>query len=443
MESAILSERLQSAMRLGSAKDIYYYGRETLHKQSIPTVVDLRFKQALNNLRAGSSTFIISVDQGISDILLAAKLPAAGNFGGVDISYNGLALPRGWLYDAINRVSVRYSGSSQYFWTGGQIRIENLREMPNPDCRDDLLQLGGVPMASSTAFAGDNLYAYAYINLPHNSPNGSLAKPNPFPSEMLSQPIVVTVELNSLPSIFSSILNTGSVAAAPQSFENAYFQIKQVHANDRGDLMVATTDRAKAYSYPTKCFYQNEITVPLTATLAEQAIQLTGFRSGEVRSIIMWVTKDKDTNPTTVNGGIDASGHFVKNYTNFVLPRDVQLLYNGTVYYDAQDVASQFWNLVSTETPSKLNSSVLTIGGTQASPTLVDTPASKSWVEIPFSQVYEQLSGSHMYVAGKSIMNAVVNVSLKLPSEEACTLHAMYSYNCVMMIADGSVSYVF
>ena len=443
MESAILSERLQAAMRLGGAKDIYYYGRESLHKQAIPTIVDLRFKQALNNLRAGSSTFIISVDQGVSDVLLAAKLPAAGSFGGVDVSYNGLALPRGWMYDAINRVSVRYSGSSQYFWTGGQVRIENLREMPNPDCRDDLLQLGGVPMTTASAFSGDNLYAYAYINLPHNSPNGSLAKPNPFPSEMLSQPIVITVELNSLPSLFSSVLNTGSVASAPQSFEEAYFQIKQVHANDRGDLMVATTDRAKAYSFPTKCFYQNEITVPLTATTAEQALQLTGFRSGEVRSIIFWITKDSDTNPTTGNGAVDASGHFVKNYTNFVLPRDVQLLYNGTVYYDAQDIASQFWNLVSTETPSKLNSSVLTVTGTQRAPTITDTPASKSWVEIPFSQVYEQLSGSHMYVAGKSIMNAVVNLSLSLPSAEACTLHAMYSYNCVMMVADGSVSYVF
>jgi len=438
MESAILSERLQAAMRLGSSKDIYYYGRDTLHKQSIYTIVDNRFKQALNNLRQGSSTFIISVDQGISDVLLAAKLPAAGSFNGFDVSYNGLALPKGWLYDAINRVSVRYSGSSQYFWTGGQVRIENLREMPNPTTRDELLELGGAMMKAAADFTGDNLYAYAYINLPHNSPNGSLAKPNPFPSEMLSQPIVITVELNALPSLFSSILNTGSVAQAPPSFENAYFQVKQVHANDRGDLMVATTDRAKAYSFPTKCFYQNEITVPLNATTSEQAIQLTGFRSGEVRSIIFWITRDSD-----VNGDPDASGHFVKNYTNFVLPRDVQLLYNGTVYYDAEDTASQFWNLVSTETPSKLESSVLSVGGTLGSPTLVDTPASKSWVEIPFSQVYEQLSGSHMYVAGKSIMNAVVNLNLSLPEATACTLHAMYSYNCVMMVADGSVSYVF
>jgi hypothetical protein len=436
MESGILSENLQSAMRLGSGKDIYYYGRESLHKQSIPTVVDNRFRQALNNLRQGSSTFIISIDQGISDVLLAVKLPEQGT-GSVD--YTDLGLPRGWLYDLINRVSVRYAGSSQYFWTGPQVRIENLREMPNPECRDSLLELGGAAMlgdASSGAgdFTGDNLYAYAYINLPHNSPNGSLSKPNPFPSEMLMSPIVITAEMNYLPDIFSSAVTSGSLGGAPTELESAYFQVKQVHANDRGDLMVATADRSKAYSFPTKCFYQNEITVPIANGVTDVNVQLTGFRNGQVRSIIFWVTDNDDTNPTISN-------RFVRNFTDYILPRDIQLLYNGTVYYDAKDTAAQFWNLVSTETPSSMEATVLTLSSND----LVSTPAARSWVEIPFGQVYEQLSGSHMYVAGKTIQNAVVNLSFKLPAglTNGGTVHAMYAYNCVIMCADGSAEYVF
>jgi hypothetical protein len=374
-------------MRLGSAKDIYYYGRESLHKQSIPTVVDIRFRQALNNLRQGSSTFIISVDQGISDVMLAVKLPAQGS-GSTD--YSDLGLPRGWVYDLIDRVSVRYAGSSQYFWLGSQLRIENLREMPNPETRDALLELGGASMlgdASSGAgtFTGDNLYAYSYINLPHNSPNGSLSKPNPFPSEMLMSPIVITVEMKYLPSIFSSAVASGSLVGAPVELEDAWFQVKQVHANDRGDLMVATADRTKAYSFPTKCFYQNEITVDIPAGQTDVNALLTGFRNGQVRSIIFWVTDNDDTNP-------DTSDRFVKNYTNFILPRDVQLLYNGTVYYDAKATSAQFWNLVSSETPSNIESTVLSLSSND----LVSTPAVKSWVEIPFGQVYEQLSGSHM-----------------------------------------------
>lgn len=435
MESGIMSEHLQAAMRLGSPKDIYYYGRESLHKQAIPSVVDNRFKQALNNLRQGSSTFIISVDQGISDILLGVKLPAQG--GSVD--YTDLGLPRGWVYDLIARVSARYSGSSQYFWSGAQMRIESLREMPNPETRDALFELGGAAMLGSTTsgagdFAGDNLLAYAYINLPHNSPNGSLGKPNPFPSEMLSQPIVITCEMNYLPSIFSSAVAGGSLTGAPQALDDAWFQVKQVHANDRGDLMVATADRSKAYSFPTKCFYQNEITIALPAGQTTHQVLLTGFRSGQVRSVIFWLTKDEDTNPTT-------SARFAKNFTNYALPRNIELMYNGTIYYTSPETSSQFWNLVQTETPSQLNCSVLAINGSN---NLESTPAVRSWVEVPFGQVYEQLSGSHMYVAGKTIQNAVVNLSLDVPDNtKDYTLHAMYSYNCVMAIADGNVSYVF
>ena len=110
-ESAILMspELLQAAIRLGSAKDIYYYGRESLHKQAIPTVVDTRFKQAINNLRQGSNTFIISVDQGVGDILMAVKLPEHNPAGGVN--YTDLGVERGWVYHAINTASIRYAGS--------------------------------------------------------------------------------------------------------------------------------------------------------------------------------------------------------------------------------------------------------------------------------------------------------------------------------------------
>lgn len=439
-ESAILMhpEHLQSALRLGSSMDIYYYGREGLHKQAIPTVVDNRFKQALNNLRQGSSTFIISVDQGITDILLGAKLPAQGG----SVNYTDLGLPRGWLYSLINRASIRYAGSSQYFWTGGQMLIENLREMPNPTCRDRLFELGGAAMLGSDTsgagdFTGDNLYAYAYLNFPHNSPNGGLAKPNPFPSEMLMQPIVVTVEMNALSSIFSSAAASGSLSGCPAALDDAWFQVKQVHANDRGDLMVATADRSKAYSFPSKGFYQNEITISIPANATTQGTQyqalLTGFRSGQVRDVIFWLTEDDDTNPVTTSA-------FARNYTNFGLPHDIVLTYNGTVYADMQATSSQFWNLVSTECPSQLEAVVLDVSGGN----LVQTAGVRNWVEIPFGQVYQQISGSHMYVAGKTIQNAVVNLAFAVPdATKAYTCHCVYSYNCVLMIADGTASFAF
>jgi hypothetical protein len=304
--------------------------------------------------------------------------------------------------------------------------------MPNPTTRDQLFELGGALMMGAGEFAGDNLHAYAYLNLPHNSPNGSMGKPNPFPSELIGQPIVVTLELNPLPSIFSSVNSGGSIAGAPLQLDTAYFQIRQVHAKDAGELMTMPGGKSVAYSFPTKAFYQNQIDINLQGQTSYQTL-LTGFRNGEVRSIFFWVTKDSDVNPST-------AAPFVKNFTNFVLPKDIELLYNGTVYYRAKGPSSQMWSLITTETPPQLEATVLSIGGGN---TLVESNVKANWVEIPFSQVFEQLSGSHMYVAGKLIQNAVVNLNLTLPDTAAYTLHAVYSYNCAIMISDRQAEYSF
>lgn len=433
--SASKSHSIQEALRLGKSVDIWYYTSDTTSKASIPSIVDTRFYQELTSKGAGSSTFIISVDQGISDVILAAELPAQG----VDnVDYTGLALPRGYLYNAISRVSVRYGSSSQYFWTGPQMLIQNLREMPNPQTRDQLFELGGAMMTTVADFAGDNLFSYAYLNLPHNSPNGSLGKPNPFPSELIGQPIVITLELNNLPSIFSSNNALGDVADAPTAFKSAYFQVRQVHAKDAGELMKMPGGKAHMYSFPTKAFYQNQVDINVgnpsnvVAVPTTHQLLLTGFRNGEVRSIFFWITKNSDVSPNT-------SAPFVKNFTNFVLPKDVELLYNGTVYYRAKGASSQMWSLITTETPPQLESTVLSI----SNGSIVEVSKKANWVEIPFSQVFEQLSGSHMYVAGKLIQNAVVNLNLTLPDSGAYTIHAVYSYNCAIMISDGQAEYAF
>ena len=443
MESMEGSRSIQEALRLGQATDLWYYDSKSTHKQSIPAIVDLRFYQALTSLGAGSSTFIISKDQGLSDVILAVKLPEQGTN---NVDYTGLAVPRGWLYALVNRVSVRYGSSSQYFWTGAQVMVENLREMPNPTTRDQLYSLGGTLMTNvvpgdALAFEGDNMYAYAYLNLPHNSPNGSMGKPNPFPTELINQPVVVTLELNPLQSIFSSINAGGAITDAPQELESAYFQVKQIHAKDAGELMGMPAGKGSAYSFPLKAFYQNQIDIRVGSQNAVQAVptpyslQLTGFRNGEVRSIFFWITKARDESPAL-------GAPFVKNFHNFILPKDIELLYNGTMYYRAKGTSSQMWSLVSMETTPQLECTALSlVAGPPASFATDNVLA--NWVEIPFSQVFEQLSGSHTYVAGKLIQNAVVNLNLTLPDTDAYNIHCVYSYNGVLMCKDGGCEFMF
>jgi len=421
---------LQARMRLGEEKDIYYYGSKTLEKQVIPTIQDTRFKQALPSLTGGSSTFIISPDEGVSDIILAIKLPAQGAGIGVNggtVDYSGAALNKSWGYQLIKQCSVRYGSSSQYFFTGSQMFVQNLREASNPTSKNYLAQLGGACLVSNGGagdFTGDALYAYVVLNLPHCSSNASLEKPNPLPTEMMIQPIVITVEMQSIQSIFRT---RGSDSNVPTKLDDAYFQVRQIHAVDRGMLM-RPTGMDSAYSYPLKAFYQNEIAVPLTATTNEQAITLTGFRQGDVRSIFFWIEDTADTN----------------NPYNWVLPRDVKLLYNGSVYHDFAGVSSQIWDVLGTDVPSNFENAVIDSSGSwTASDTLTN------WVNLPFSQVYEQLSGTHLMVKGKEINNAVVNITLKLPSYTGADtagrfiLHAVYAYNSILLMSGGGAEYVF
>jgi len=413
---------IQEKMRLGEVVDIWYYGSKTLEKQAIPAVQDTRFYQALPNLRQGSSTFIISPDQGLQDIIVGFKLPAQG--------YDGLAVARGWGYRLINKISVRYGGSSQYFWTGTQVLVENLRECSNPSSRDMLFQLGGAEMIKPADFDGDNLYAYVPLNLPHSSPNGSLEKPNPLPTELLNQPVVITLELNAISSIFqeAEVAVTGGNDTPPSQLEDGWFQVRQIHAHDAGALM-RPMGAGAGYSFPLKSFYQNEIQVQLQSSAASQSVVLTGFRAGDVRSIFFWIEDTSDA----------------LNPYNWVLPRDVQLLYNGTVYQNYKGTSSQIWDLMGSDVPSMVLNSVITETG-NTDPDLAFSSEAKytQWVNMPFSQVYEQLSGSHLMVRGKMIENAVVNLQLTTPeAKSSYVLHVVYSYNALLFMSAGSSEYVF
>jgi hypothetical protein len=413
---------MQEKMRLGEQVDIYYYNSKTLEKAAIPALQDTRFFQVFPSLGAGSSTFIFSADQGLQDVIVGFKLPEP--LAGVQ-SYNGLAVPKGWGYQLIDRISVRYAGSSQFFFTGDQIFVQNMRECSNPTSRNDLVALGGAELKTTADFAGDQLYAYVPLNLPHSSSNGSLEKPNPLPTELLNQPVVITVQMKPISSIFYAAAGVTPAGNIPTLLEDAWFQVRQVHANDRGQLM-SPMGAGSGYSYALKAFYQNEIDVALASTTAVQSVVLTGFRAGQVRSIFFWIEDTSDP----------------KNKYCWVMPRDVTLQYNGMVYQYYRGTSSQIWDLLGSDVPSNYDGSRLRDLGAGAG--WASTPERVNWINLPFSMIYEQLSASHLFVQGLNIENAVVNLQLATPeAKTSYILKAVYSYNALLFMSAGTAEYLF
>jgi hypothetical protein len=171
-----ISEATQSAINPGVIKDLYYFGETNTSKQAYPVIKNNRFKLQFANLGQGTSQFTISPNQGVSDFLVRVKLPAVAGA----VTYSNCALEKGWGYSLIRTISVRYGGSSQFFWTGSQVLAQNLLDCENQSKADQLLSLGG-GFATNAGCAGAE--AYLYINLPHNSPRAE-GKPLPFPSDL-------------------------------------------------------------------------------------------------------------------------------------------------------------------------------------------------------------------------------------------------------------------
>ena len=418
-----LTESVQQSIRPGEMVDTYYYGDTNVEKQAFPCVVNQRFVQQFTNLGAGTSQFVISPNQGVSDIVLYMKMP-----GGTDTS--GVQLVQSWGYNLLRSVSVRYGSSAQYFFTGQQIWLQNLWDCEDALKRDQLVNLGGTPAVGQAAGVANDVSgaeAYIYLNLPHNSPRAD-GKPLPLPSDLLVQPIVITVELNPIASAFIACAGGGS-GSAPSALAAAQMRVKQEMMSDSADLLARRVDmNSHAYTFPLKYFPQQEtqVNIPTGSTQpsAPVSVNLTGFRAGEVRNILLWLTKNTDA--------AQFGPFYWQPLTN------VQLTYNGEIFYQTTASESQMWNLITDTKEAGANLAAPTAANALTSASVLTT-----WTDVPFAQVNVPYDKESKLVHGKPILNAVVNLSFTTPDAGAYTLHAVYLYNSSLLFSRGSSEYIF
>ena len=419
-----LTESVQSSIRPGPMVDSYYFGETNTSKQAYPCIMNNRFVQAFTNLGQGSSQFVISPAQGVSDIVVELQMPTG-------YTATGLAINRGWGYGLVSRVSVRYGSSAQYFWTGQQLLLQNLMDAENSSKVDAILQQGGNPVSGSAMLGAQ---AYLYLKLPHNSCRAQ-GKPLPFPSDLLVQPIVVTIEL--LPPVSVVIFQTGgNTNAVPAQLASAQLQVRQEMLTDTSDLLARRVDmNSHAYTFPLPYFCQQETTIQLQATASSQSVNLTGFRAGEVRSIVCWLTLNSEQTPGT-SGGTTANNFAPAKWYPI---SGVTLTYNGEIFNRFDDGSSQLWNLISDEKSSAVNTANFTVNVAPAAA----VSSVSYWTELPFAQVNMGYDRETKLFHGKPILNAVVNMTLTTPDASAYTLHAMYVYNASLLCSRGSSEYIF
>jgi hypothetical protein len=366
----------------------------------------------------------------VSDIVLYMQMGGAAQGASPDVS--GFQLVQSWGSALIKSVSIRYGSSAQYFFTGQQIWLQNCWDSEDALKRDQLVNLAGTPAIGAACL---NAEAYVYLNLPHNSPRAD-GKPLPFPSDLLVQPIVITVELNPVSSAF--IAGPGAGGTLPGQLAAAQMRVKQEMMQDSADLLARRIDmNSHAYTFPLKYFPQQETQVSNITGSADPtnpvSVNLTGFRAGEVRNVLLWLTKNTD--------GAQFGPFYWRQLGN------VQLTYNGEIFYQTRSIESQMWNLI---TDTKEAGANLVVPGGGAGPVPVPTPGGSptasvltTWVDVPFAQVNVPYDKEVKLVHGKPILNAVVNISFTTPDTSAYTLHAVYLYNASLLCSRGSSEYIF
>jgi hypothetical protein len=447
----------QSLVRIGGPVDVYYQDSENAKKQVIPTLADQRYTQAFSNLAQGTSVFTIPPNGGISHVVAVMGYSASA----LSTVPSTFALNRSWGYEAIDQVSFRIGGSSQYFLTGAQLLARNLRNARTQSQRDSMLQLGGSVFVGTGAAQTAPQYAYVPISVWAMPGDDGLNLP--LPSDLLSQQIQITITLK--PSYVSAGAGNGTVSTVPNqgfwhlatgstlaglvlppaSLSTAYFQVQQIQMKDRGMALNNRVDMdTEMYSMALPGgFDQYEQTFQLSSAVdgsAPQQVVLTGFRAGEVKEIQFWLSKNVvSTDATTY----DAAANSELWYP----PSSLQVLYAGLVYSNFNNGSSQIWNLLNGTSPSAVNQNVLTSAGGVWS--LSSNPQLSQWTTCEFAQPTGSDYEADMLVHGLEITNGIVNVQVTPPPSatagvaNAWTLHVTYVYGCTLGFSRGTADLIF
>lgn len=412
----------QNLVRTGEVRDLYYAETANQLLQKIPVEYDTRYVQAFSNPNVGQSVFTIPPNMGVRHVLIVLGYRASS----INGQLGAQALERGWGYSAIEQISFRIGGSSQYFLNGSQLLARNLRLARTQSQRDALLSLGGNECKVAADFDVDQ---YAYIPVSIWCAPGEDELQLPLPTDLLSQQVQITCTLKPSAGFWSPALTAPGAPAAvalPAGFDVANFQIEQLVMNDRGMARANGRDmQSDIYTMPLPTFDQQEVLVQLAASPAQQQVVLTGFRAGQVKKLQVYLTDNAGTTTDALR---------------WYAPKSIQVLYAGLVYANYDNGSSQIWNLLDGTAPAAVNQSALVNSGTS----WTSVPVLSQWAELPFCQPSGSDYEADIYVHGKEITNGIVNLQVVTPDPtKSYTMHIVYVYNCTVAFSRGTADLVF
>jgi hypothetical protein len=414
--------------------DTFYAGQENSKKQAHATVSDNRFFINLPSLNSGSSsTVTFNPNEGLAEVILTLQLPQPSGAGG-----QGLALPEGWGYSMIRRIGYRYGSSQLYYITGQQNLLQSVSLCEDSGKKQQLYFLGGQALLSlgDWADAGKRT-CYVYLRLPHSSPalsGGAL----PFPSDVLTAPVQIQIDLANFADVFTRVTVGGTAAdPIPTSLASAVVNFAQVTMQDAGDLVARRFDMSKhALTIPLgEGWTQEEVQFPFTSGAnGSFQLSLTGCKAGDLRKLRVWFTNPTDT---AGQGSLQSPAYWYA-------PSQITFAINGLIYLDSNNGSWLLTNLLRRRQPPVITYSQL-VAPVAAPGAFGALPVASQWVEIDLAQPHTLGDSQEVaLVHGVPVMNSVLNLTGVMPANATnFVCHVEYCLNASWMASRGSAEFIF
>jgi len=425
---------VQDSIRPGMEVDTYYPTSTNSEKQMHATTQDNRFFINLPSLNSGSSsTVTFNPNEGLQEVILTLQLPQPSGSGG-----QGLALPEGWGYSMIRRIGYRYGSSQLYYLSGQQNLMQALSLCEDSGKKQQMFFLGGQAVLSIADWAdAGKRTAYVYLRLPHSSPalsGGAL----PFPSDVLTAPIQIQIDLVDFAQLVTSLPVLGVAAdPVPTSLASAVINWTQVTMQDSGDLVARKFDMSRhALTIPLcQGWTQEEVQFPFTSGAnGSFQLSLTGCKAGDLRMLRIFFTNPQDT---LGPGNLQDVGLWYA-------PSQLTFSINGLIYFDSTNGSWLLTNLLRRRQPPVVTYSLLQ--APLAAPGAFGAlPVTSTWVEIDLAQSHTRGDSQEVaLVHGVPVMNSVLNLTGVMPTANAnWVCHVEYVLNCSWMASRGSAEFVF
>ena len=392
---------------------LYYTDSHNDMAQSQPVTYDTRFRSGFQTLGAGLQVVQIPVDGGLSRCCLVFGFDAGAlsDIGATDL------LPKAWGYNAIESITWRVAGSSEYRLTGAQLLAKVLRLASNSGVKEQLYNLGGNEVLGPTASQ-----QYAYIPLPLWTmvDNGGFAPP--VNGDLLAQQVQIRVQMRAPKDIMFSP-GAGTVVAPafspPPLYSVGFFQAQFLRLVDRAQS-IAPKVQEDTYVSPLACdFDQSELSQTLPVGARDDfPLTFSGLIFGQTKMVEVFLTSNDPTD--------------VANQAVFVAPQSIAMTFAGTVYASYSNGSAALWNILDGTAPASVNANLRTVSG---GAWVAASNVLSQYVILPLSQPISNDHATEIQVHGMNISNGSITLNITSPDPtKEWTVH-------VVPVLRGALSY--